>query len=99
MTMTWRATHMPRRLSISSVLFDDAACNPHTVSSYFFSSVLFDNAVCNPHAVSSFFSSVLFDEAACNPHAMSSISFPQCCLTMRHATHTPHHLFLFLSVV
>ena len=78
---------------------DDAVCNPHAVSSYFFSSVLFDDAVCNPHAMSSFFSSVLFDDAACNPHAVSSISFPRYCLTTRRATHTPRRLFLFLSVV
>ena len=78
---------------------NNTACGLHAVSSYFFSSVLFDDAVCNPHTVSSFFSSVLFDDVACNPRAVSSISFPQCCLMTWHATHMPHRLFLFLSVV
>ena len=43
MTMMQHATHMLHCLFISSVLFDNATCNPHAVSPYFFSSVLFDD--------------------------------------------------------
>jgi len=78
---------------------DDMRHATHTPCRLSISSVLFDDAACNPHAMSPFFSSVLFDDVACNPHAVSSIFFPQCCLTTWHATHTPRHLFLFLSVV
>ena len=45
-----------------------------------------------------FFPSMLFDDMVCNPHTASSILFPPC-LTMWLATHTPHHLFLSLSIV
>ena len=74
-----------------SLFDDDAACNPHAMSSLSSpSSTTIRRATHRP--VVAFFS-CFDDDTACNPHAVSLLSSPAS-TTMRRAIHTPCRCFL-----
>ena len=84
--VTRRATHTLCHLFIfifiSSMLFDDAVCNPHApLSIYFYFHFLH---VVWRHGV--------------QPTCRVVYLFPPCCLTTRCATHMPCRLFIFIFI-
>ena len=74
------------------MLFDDTACNPHTVL-LILNLSLSDDVVCNPHTMSS----ILFDDIACNPHAVSLISFYVCLDFIRSVLDCNLSIFYYLN--
>jgi len=84
--MTQHATHMLHHLFLPSMLLDDTVCNPHAASCISSFNVAWWRGIQPTCRVVYFFPSILF------------ISFFPCCLMMRHATHMPCCLFIFIFI-